>query len=101
MQTQQQVTPSLPELVERQPPRKWKVVIYNDDVTPMDFVVYVLETIFQLPADTAINLMMTVHENGSAVVGMYPKAIADTLIDLVEKENSKAGHRLQMAAERD
>lgn len=57
-------------------PRQYQVLIYNDDFTPMDFVVDVLMQIFDKDAQTATMLMLSVHEGSSAVAGVYPRDIA-------------------------
>ena len=57
-------------------PRRYKVVIYNDDFTTMDFVVKVLTTVFFKSEAEAETLMMSVHKSGSAVVGIYSYDIA-------------------------
>lgn len=54
-----------------QPPKRYKVIIYNDDFTTMDFVVYVLMVIFFKSHTEAQQLMMQVHHSGNAVVGVY------------------------------
>lgn len=59
-------------------PRQYQVLIYNDDFTPMDFVVEVLVQIFDKEQDAAVRLMLNIHEGSSAVVGVYPKDIAQT-----------------------
>ena len=59
-------------------PRQYQVLIYNDDFTPMDFVVDVLMQIFDKDAQTATMLMLSVHERSSAVAGVYPRDIAYT-----------------------
>lgn len=59
-------------------PRHYQVLIYNDDFTPMDFVVDVLVEIFDKEQDAAVRLMLSVHEGSYAVVGAYPKDIAQT-----------------------
>lgn len=57
-------------------PRRYKVVIYNDDFTTMDFVVKILTTVFFKSENEAETLMMSVHKSGSAVVGIYSYDIA-------------------------
>lgn len=52
-------------------PRRYKVIIYNDDFTTMEFVVLVLTSVFFKSAEEAEALMLTVHKSGSAVVGIY------------------------------
>ena len=59
-------------------PRPYEVLIYNDDFTPMDFVVDVLMQIFEKDEPTAVALMMSVHKGSHAVAGVYPKDIAQT-----------------------
>lgn len=57
-------------------PRRFKVIIYNDDFTTMEFVVHVLNTVFYKSQPEAEALMLDVHERGSAVVGVYSYDIA-------------------------
>lgn len=59
-------------------PTLFKVILLNDDVTTMDFVVMVLCEIFNKELNQAIELMMKIHKNGSAVCGIYTKEIAQT-----------------------
>ena len=57
-------------------PRRYKVIIYNDDFTTMDFVVDVLVSVFFKAKDEATAIMLSVHANGSAVVGIYSYDVA-------------------------
>ena len=59
-------------------PTLFKVILLNDDVTTMDFVVMVLCEIFNKELNQAINLMMQIHKNGSAICGIYTIEIAQT-----------------------
>lgn len=59
-------------------PGHYRVIMHNDDFTPMDFVVDVLMQIFDKDAQTATMLMLSVHEGSSAVAGVYPRDIAYT-----------------------
>ena len=59
-------------------PRQYQVLIYNDDFTPMDFVVEVLVRIFDKKEEDAVILMLSIHEGSSADAGVYPKDIART-----------------------
>lgn len=61
-----------------QEPKKYKVVMYNDDFTPMEFVVEILMDIFRKNYDDAVNLMMEVHQGTKATVGVYTYDIAST-----------------------
>jgi ATP-dependent Clp protease adaptor protein ClpS len=70
------------ERVERQvrPPRMYKVVFHNDDYTTQQFVIAVLRSIYNKPPDEATELMLRVHYEGFAVVGLYPYEIAETKV---------------------
>lgn len=59
-------------------PRQYKVIFHNDDFTTMEFVTDVLRRIFNKPADEAVTLMMRVHQEGQAVVGIYSYDVAMT-----------------------
>lgn len=59
-------------------PPMFKVMMLNDDYTPMDFVVEVLETFFRMDREQATRVMLTVHTRGKAVCGTYPQDIAET-----------------------
>ncbi len=59
-------------------PRQYQVLIYNDDFTPMDFVVEVLIQIFDKEEEEAVALMMNIHTGSHAVAGIYPRDIART-----------------------
>ena len=59
-------------------PSMYKVLMLNDDYTPMDFVVEVLETFFAMDREKATRIMLTVHTEGRAVCGVYPRDIAET-----------------------
>ena len=58
-------------------PRKFKVVVYNDDVTPMEFVIIMFRSVFKATTEHAIALTMEIHNNGSAVAGVYNYEIAE------------------------
>lgn len=61
-------------------PKRFKVVMLNDDFTPMDFVMSVLTSIFQMDMDKAAQVTMEIHQKGLAVVGAYTFEIAETKI---------------------
>lgn len=65
------------------PPPMFKVVLLNDDYTPMDFVVLVLERIFGMNRETATLVMLKVHREGKGVCGVYPKDVAATKVEQV------------------
>lgn len=60
------------------PPAMYKVLVLNDDYTPMDFVVEVLETFFSMNREQATRVMLTVHTSGKAVCGIYSRDVAET-----------------------
>ena len=63
--------------IKQKKPKKYKVVFLNDDTTPMEFVVRVLMEIFKHSADTAEKITMTIHNEGSGVVGVFNYEIAE------------------------
>ena len=62
------------------PPGQYQVLLLNDDYTPMDFVVYVLISLFHKSDEDAVELMLQVHHQGRAVCGVYPFEIAETKV---------------------
>ena len=64
-------------------PALHSVVLLNDDYTPMEFVVDVLETLFQKSPAEAYRIMMHVHVNGSGIAGVYPYEVAETKVETV------------------
>lgn len=71
-------------------PSLYKVVILNDDYTPMEFVVEILEQFFSMNREKATQIMLTIHTQGKAAVGIYPRDIAETkshLVNLYAREN--------------
>ena len=61
-----------------QKPKKYKVIMHNDDYTPMDFVIIILQTVFLKDFQTAKRLMLDVHEKGRGIAGVYSREIAET-----------------------
>lgn len=59
-------------------PSRWKVILHNDDVTTMDFVIRLLMVIFGKSTDDATAIMLKVHEEGSGIAGVYSRDIAET-----------------------
>lgn len=80
-------------------PRRFVVVLYNDDYTPMDFVVDVLQRYFNLPLEKAVEVMLSVHHEGYGIAGIYPKDIAETKSQMVNQEAQNAGYPLLTRAE--
>jgi ATP-dependent Clp protease adaptor protein ClpS len=65
------------EKTELKRPAKWKIILHNDDVTPMDFVVELLHYVFNMDIDQSTALMIRVHMDGQGVAGVYPFEIAE------------------------
>ena len=80
-------------------PPMFKVLLLNDDYTPMDFVVIVLQKFFSLSREKATQIMLKVHRDGKGMCGVYPKDIASTKVELVLTHARKAGHPLQCVME--
>jgi ATP-dependent Clp protease adaptor protein ClpS len=80
-------------------PSLYSVVLLNDDYTPMQFVVDVLETLFQKSPAEAYRIMMQVHNNGRGVAGVYPWELAETKVEALLTEAREAGHPLQATIE--
>ncbi len=66
-----------------QPPKMYKVVLLNDDYTPMDFVITVLQRFFSLDTEQATRIMLKVHNEGRGVCGVFPRDIAATKVEQV------------------
>ncbi|HXD06275.1 MAG TPA: ATP-dependent Clp protease adapter ClpS [Burkholderiaceae bacterium] len=91
-------------VVERQsartePPRMYQVVMLNDDYTPMEFVVMVLQEFFQRDRETATQIMLTIHHEGRGICGVYTKDVAATKVELVLAAAKRSGHPLQCIME--
>lgn len=71
--------------LELQKPTMYKVIFHNDDYTTMEFVVFILESIFHKSKAESTKIMLEVHKKGSGIVGIYTKEVATTNIYLVEK----------------
>lgn len=82
-------------------PPLYKVLILNDDFTPMEFVVMVLERFFGMSHAQAFELMLTVHKKGLAVVGVYSHEIAETKVAQVMDFAQRHQHPLQCTMERE
>lgn len=81
------------------PPPMWRVVLLNDDFTPMDFVVMVLQTFFGLEIERATKIMLKVHTEGRGICGVYPKDVAATKVSDVTRCAKQHQHPLQCIME--
>lgn len=82
-----------------EPPRLYQVLMLNDDFTPMEFVVLVLQEYFRHDLDTATLIMLKIHHEGRAVCGVFSKDVAATKVELVAAAAQRAGHPLQCIME--
>lgn len=81
------------------PPPMYKVVLLNDDFTPMEFVVMVLQQYFKRDLESATMIMLKIHHEGRGVCGVYTKDVAATKVELVLAAARRAGHPLQCIME--
>jgi ATP-dependent Clp protease adaptor protein ClpS len=84
---------------ETKEPSLYSVVLLNDDYTPMQFVVDVLEAVFQKSPAEAYRVMMQVHLSGRGVAGIYPWEVAETKVHTLMSRAREAGHPLQATIE--
>ena len=80
-------------------PSQYKVLMLNDDYTPMEFVVMVLQEFFSKDLETATQIMLKVHVEGRGVCGVYSKDVATTKVEQVLEAAHKAGHPLKCVSE--
>jgi len=80
-------------------PKRFKVVLLNDDYTPMDFVVEVLKRFFYMNEETATQIMLQVHLQGKAVCGVFTRDIAETKVALVNDYARNNEHPLLCSME--
>ncbi|MCW8092466.1 ATP-dependent Clp protease adapter ClpS [Alteromonas sp. ASW11-130] len=82
-----------------EPPPMYKVLLNNDDYTPMDFVVEVLMQFFNMDTEKANQLMLTVHYQGKAICGVYTAEVAETKVMQVNQYARKHQHPLMCSME--
>jgi ATP-dependent Clp protease adaptor protein ClpS len=81
-------------------PSLYKVILHNDDFTPMEFVVEILRRFFKKSVHEATEIMLQVHHNGKALCGIYPFEIAETKVTLVLEIAKEHDYPLQCTMER-
>jgi ATP-dependent Clp protease adaptor protein ClpS len=81
------------------PPQMFQVVMLNDDYTPMEFVVVVIQEFFNKDRETATQIMLKIHLDGKAICGVYSRDVAATKVDQVQEAARQAGHPLQCVSE--
>lgn len=85
--------------IERPP--LWKVILLNDDYTPREFVVQVLEAVFRMGESRAYAVMMTAHQRGSCVIAVYTKDVADTKAKEATELGKSKGYPLYFTTEKE
>jgi ATP-dependent Clp protease adaptor protein ClpS len=80
-------------------PPLYKVLLLNDDYTPMEFVVLVLQKIFGMTRERATQVMLKVHREGMGICGVYPRDVASTKVQQVADYSRKHQHPLQCVME--
>jgi ATP-dependent Clp protease adaptor protein ClpS len=82
-------------------PPRFKVILYNDDYTPMEFVVQVLEKIFAKGPSAATQIMLQIHKGGMGVAGVYVLEIAETKSTVVQRMAEERGYPLRCGVEKE
>ena len=89
-----------PEKVKPKLPSIYKVIILNDDFTPMEFVANVIQEVFRKSPDEATRIMLQIHTEGIGICGMYPFEIAETKMNQVLNLAKESQHPLQCIIEK-
>jgi len=82
-----------------EPPQMYQVVMLNDDYTPMEFVVMVIQEFFSKDREAATQIMLKIHLDGKGVCGVYSRDVAATKVDQVLDAAKQSGHPLQCVSE--
>jgi ATP-dependent Clp protease adaptor protein ClpS len=85
--------------VEKKDPALYKVILLNDDYTTMEFVLHVLEELFEKSPAQAYQIMMQVHQNGSGIAGVYPWEVAETKVETLTSMARHAEYPLRATIE--
>ena len=89
------------EKIELKKPKLFKVILLNDDYTPMEYVVNLIKVVFRKNESEAVNIMLMVHKKGSGVCGIFTKEIAETKVETVLKMARSDQHPLKCIMEPD
>jgi ATP-dependent Clp protease adaptor protein ClpS len=81
------------------PPQMYQVAMLNDDYTPMEFVVAVIQEFFSKDREAATQIMLKIHLDGKGICGIYSRDVAATKVDQVMDAAHRAGHPLQCVSE--
>ena len=89
------------EKTEVKKPKLYKVILLNDDYTPMEYVVKLLRMVFKKSENEAVNIMLMVHKKGSGICGIFTKEIAETKVETVLRMAKSDQHPLKCIMELD
>jgi ATP-dependent Clp protease adaptor protein ClpS len=81
------------------PPPMYRVILVNDDFTPREFVVYLLGSVFQKSREEAQRIMLTAHQGGRSVIGVYTYDVASSRTDRAKRQALEAGYPLELYVE--
>ena len=87
------------KLAPTEPPALFQVLMLNDDYTPMEFVVHMLQEYFSKDLASATQIMLKIHHDGRGLCGVYSRDVAATKVELVQASARRAGHPLQCTME--
>lgn len=90
-----------PAPVKPKRPPMYKVLLINDDYTPMEFVVHILQRFFRMNLDRAVQLMLAIHKQGKGVCGVFTREIAETKVTTVNNYSRSKKHPLMCKMEKD
>lgn len=86
---------------ETKHPSMYKVILLNDDYTPMDFVIHILKKFFHMQEQEAATIMMQVHEQGYGIAGVFPFEIAETKVYMVNEYSQQRQYPLKCTMEKE
>ncbi len=89
------------DIVETKEPPRYKVLLHNDDYTTMEFVILILENIFQKTRQDATRIMLNVHNDGVGIAGVYTREICETKIAIVHQLAKKNQYPLRCSMEKE
>ncbi|MGA7280056.1 MAG: ATP-dependent Clp protease adapter ClpS [Desulfocapsaceae bacterium] len=89
------------DIVETKEPPRYKVLLHNDDYTTMEFVISILENIFQKSRQDATRIMLNVHNDGVGIAGVYTREICETKIAIVHQLAKKNQYPLRCSMEKE
>jgi ATP-dependent Clp protease adaptor protein ClpS len=95
----EQLEEDLSIIIDIDEPSQFRVLLHNDDYTPMDFVIKILRTVFHKQTEEATRIMLNVHQEGMGICGVFPYDIAETKVNRVQYEARDHGYPLRCTME--